>query len=85
MATKFSIPLRQDVDQALERIRSSIVETGGEFSGDVKSGVFSGSTAMGLIAGNYLVEDEEILIVITKKPFMLSKIAIKSTMQEYLS
>ena len=85
MATKFSLPLEQDVDKALEHIRSSIINAGGEFSGDTESGSFSGKTALGNIAGNYTVENKEIKIEITKKPMMLSKIAIKSTIKEYLS
>lgn len=85
MATKFSLPLNQDPEQALKHISASIIDAGGEFSGDTNSGAFSGKTTMGNIAGNYSIEDNKINIVITKKPFMLSKIAIKSTMREYLS
>lgn len=85
MASRFSLPLEQDADAALEHIRSSIVNAGGEFSGDSAAGTFSGKTAVGTIAGNYTVEDKEIKIEITKKPMMLSKIAIKSKMAEYLS
>lgn len=85
MATKFSLPLNQDPDQALKHISASIIDAGGEFSGDTKSGIFSGKTSMGNIAGTYQIEGDEINIEITKKPMMLSKIAIKSTMREYLS
>jgi hypothetical protein len=85
MATKFSLPLDQDVDKALEHIRSSILNAGGEFSGNTKSGSFSGKTPLGNIAGNYTIEDKEIQVEITKRPMILSKIAIKSKIAEYLT
>lgn len=85
MATKFSLPLNQDVDKALEHIRSSIIDAGGKFSGNADKGSFSGKTALGNITGNYKINGTEINIEITKKPMMLSKITIKSKIAEYLS
>ena len=86
MATKFTIPITKDVDTALKEIRDGIIGGGGEFDGDRDGGTFSGKSPLGSIAGNYtLLNESEIEITITKKPMMLSKIAIKSAIKDYLA
>ena len=85
MATTFTLPLTQDKEAALKNIDTSITEAGGEFNGDTESGKFSGKTPMGMIQGSYVINSDEIEITISKKPMLLSKMAIKSAIKEYLS
>jgi len=86
MATTFTLPLAQDTATALEHIKSGITEAGGDFEGDTDTGTFAGKTPLGTIKGSYLVKnDNEIEITINKKPMLLSKVAIKSAITDYLA
>jgi hypothetical protein len=69
---QFHIPFSGDAESLLRRAKQEIVTAGGEFAGTAASGDFSVKSPLGSIRGSYQVEGQQILLVITKKPFLLS-------------
>ena len=51
--------------------RTAIIEGGGSIEGDDERGKFSGETIVGGIDGTYTTEGNDILVTITRKPFVV--------------
>ncbi|MBM4287391.1 MAG: hypothetical protein FJ135_04435 [Deltaproteobacteria bacterium] len=71
-------------DELLRRIAKLTQEYQGRLQGDEKSGTFSLNFVLGSIEGDYNVEGEQLLLNITKKPFLLGCDTINATIKEYL-
>jgi len=56
---------------SIARARTAIIEGGGSIDGDDERGHFSGETPVGGIDGTYTTEGNDILVTITRKPFLL--------------
>ena len=81
MAFSFEIPKPADIKKTAASTKKKIIDSGGTFSGDEKSGIFSGRG----VEGNYIVESSVILITITKKPVFYPVAAVKSAIEDYFS
>jgi len=69
----FHLEVNGDLEARLEKLRSQITESGGQFDGDTQSGTFSGYvSAMGSFQGEYEIVGNTVAITITKKPFLIS-------------
>jgi hypothetical protein len=69
---QFTIPFSGPADSLINRAGQEIRRTGGSLNGDIFNGNFQGRTPIGSIGGTYQVVGQEITIVITQKPFLLS-------------
>ena len=65
MARTFKVKFNGDAGSLVEKARKSAQDGGAEFSGDEKSGTFSGKG----VKGRYQVEGDCVSITIEKKPF----------------
>ena len=81
MAFSFEIAKPADIKKAVVTTRQKIISSGGTFSGDEKSGEFSGRG----VEGNYKAGSDAILITITKKPAFYPVAAVKSAIADYFS
>ena len=79
MAFSFEISKPRDIKNTLVTTRQKIINSGGAFSGDEKSGRFSGRG----VDGRYSVGDSAITITITHKPALYPVAAVKSAIEDY--
>jgi hypothetical protein len=83
MDNQFSVIYPGDKSELLNKIRST-VGSKGNLSGDETTGSFEGSTPIGSFEGRYLIEGDEINIIIDKKPFLVSHGRIKEEFEKAL-
>lgn len=69
---QFKIAYSGDAESLLRRAKQEIEKAGGNFAGDTGQGEFLAKTPLGSIRGSYQVVGEQIALVITKKPLLLS-------------
>ena len=79
MAFSFEVPKPQNINKTLLSTRQKIISGGGSFSGDERSGKFSGKG----VAGVYYVGDPAIRIIITKKPALYPVSSVKGAIENY--
>jgi len=86
MSLSFKISIEKNLQTALKEVESTIVDNGGKFQGNATQGQFSGKTILGKVKGEYVVLSEnEIEILITKKPFIAPNSKIESAIRKYFS
>ena len=68
----FSLPISSDPSSLIRRAKQEIERTGGVFNGDNNQGNFHAKSAIGSIQGSYEILEGQIVLSITKKPFLLS-------------
>lgn len=84
MAHTFSVTLEDEISSVLKRVESAIIESGGAFSGDTAKGVFQGNSVMGPVKGQYCsISENEILITISDKPFIVPYSLIEGEIRKY--
>ena len=71
------------ISTLLNKVETEILNQGGKFKGTNEKGQFSGKTILGQIQGEYHVVEKEIIIRITKKPFLVPMSKITSEIQSY--
>lgn len=83
---EFTILLPIQAADAVAKAKSAIEKNSGTFSGDVSAGNFDISLPIvGTIKGEYTIDDSnQMTVVITKKPFMISCDRIQSEMEKYV-
>ena len=80
----FSVTVGGDVQAALDRVRTEIMNAGGSFSGDASAGMFSGSSPVGAIKGTYQVAGNVVTITITDRPWLAPCGTIESKIRSYI-
>ena len=81
MAFSFEIAKPRDIKETLAATKQKIIKGGGRFSGDEKSGRFSGKGVDGI----YSEGDSSIKITITRKPVLYPESAVKSAIADFYS
>jgi hypothetical protein len=69
---QFDISFTGDPESLTTRAKQAIEKLGGTFTGNVSQGQFRAKTAIGSIHGSYHLKGQQMSIVITKKPLLLS-------------
>lgn len=69
---QFNIPFAGEGERLLSRAQEAIETAGGTFSGNAVEGVFRAKTPIGSIQGTYRLLGQQVVLAITKKPFLLS-------------
>jgi hypothetical protein len=82
---QFSIPFSSNAESLIARANQQIEKSGGSFTGDTSQGNFQGTTPIGSIVGSYQIEGQEIILSITKKPFLLSCGKIEKELRSVMS
>jgi len=77
------IKSKKPISTLLGEIETTIIDGGGSFKGSNEKGWFSGKTILGQIHGEYSVVEQEIIIRITKKPFLVPMSKITSEILSY--
>jgi hypothetical protein len=80
----FKIPLQAPPDQVVQKIKTMILKAGGTMSGDDAYGELSVSTPLGSVSGTYRIVNNEVNIIITKKPLFVSCRNIESILRKKL-
>lgn len=84
MECDFTIMYPGSKAELLEKIRNTMGDKG-RLSGDETQGNFEGSTILGKFEGTYSIEGDDIEIMITKKPFLVSCNRIKDEFEKALN
>jgi hypothetical protein len=79
----FDVTVSGDLQAAVDRARAKVTGAGGTFTGDTKSGSFSGPSGVGTIEGKYSVSGQVVTVKVTKKPFIVPCSKIESTVRDY--
>jgi len=74
MSFSFSLTKPADLTATLEMVKREVAGNGGQFSGDEKSGAIKSPPG---VAGTYSVNEHDVTITITKKPFIATEAAVK--------
>jgi hypothetical protein len=69
---QFTFPITSTAESLVNRAQRAIEGAGGSFTGNSTEGNFKAQTPLGSIEGSYKVEGQQILLSVTKKPFLLS-------------
>ena len=72
MACSFTIPFTGTASSLVAGTRFKILEDNGQFDGDDKVGKFTIHAVGTVIRGSYGICDNEIMITIERKPFLVS-------------
>ncbi len=78
------IDFNTTADQLVSQAQAAIINAGGQFSGDTGSGDFGISTPLGSVKGTYTIVGQQIIILITDKPFLVSCNKIETELRRYL-
>jgi hypothetical protein len=68
---KIKLPITGTAQELVNKARMAVEKQSGVFTGDDNQGSFSLQVMGSAIAGEYLVDGEELIISITEKPFFV--------------
>lgn len=80
-ACNFDIPFSGDANFILAKAKTAVESQNGSFTGDESRGDFDVSVFGNTIAGSYIVNGQNLSIVINSKPFLIPC----STIQSFLT
>lgn len=84
--SRFTITPKDNLEATLDRVKTTITNKGGSFSGDTRQGQFAGVTPIGMVKGKYSVTaDNKIDITITDKPFLAPMMVIEDKIRNYFA
>ena len=83
--SSFTITPKDSLEATLDRVKTTISNKGGQFSGDTNNGQFSGNTPVGAVKGKYVVKNGSLEITITDKPFLAPMSIIEDKIRNYFS
>jgi len=85
MSCQFSIHYPKPKEELVQKLKSAILKTHGDFEGDVSGGFFKGNTPVGTFSGSYSIHDDTIEVNIDKKPWLVSCSRIEDEINNYLN
>jgi hypothetical protein len=77
------LPAGTNLGQTLDKVRKAIKEAGGSFEFDATTG--RGTFTVKGVAGSFVTTRNQVLITITKKPFIVSNGFIEKGVRDYFS
>ena len=83
-ACNFTINLSGSATDLVQSIEAKIVKQGGTFSGDATGGSFGVSLFGSTISGSYNISGQQMIVIIDKKPFLISCNQIQSYLESNL-
>jgi len=85
MSFRFCIQITSDVEPVVDKVKTEIINNGGKFSGDYKSGSITINLPIGSVSGVYDVNDKTICLTINSKPIYLTQSKIESEIRNYIN
>ncbi len=85
MSCNFEIPVKDNVDAALEKARKAVESQNGTFTGDNNSGSFELNVFGNFIKGSYTIKDQMLNLEITDKPFFVPCNMIENFLMKQIS
>lgn len=84
-ACSFNISFTADTAVVLEKAKKTVESQGGTFNGDDQRGSFDISVMGFTVVGSYIVEGNDLAILIDEKPMMIPCSAIESFLNSKLN
>lgn len=84
-ACTFTIPFTGEPETILDKAKRAVEKQSGNFTGDVSEGQFDVSIFGQGIVGGYKVNDGNLNIIITEKPFMVPCNAIENFLKSQIA
>ncbi|RYE26307.1 MAG: hypothetical protein EOP51_01045 [Sphingobacteriales bacterium] len=84
MSCTFNLPINGTPEAFEEKVKTAVEKAGGQLSQDNGRAVFTISTPVGRVVGNYAIEGTDAKVDVTDKPFFLSCDKIKEFLENYL-
>jgi hypothetical protein len=84
MACNFTIPFTGSAQDVLAKAQNAVQSQGGTFNGNDSAGSFSVSVLGSSIAGSYAVTGQNLSIIISDKPFLVSCGVIESFLKSQI-
>ena len=81
MAKSFEFPINSTPEELLTKVKKAAAEHGANFTGDARSGRFSGSG----VEGEYRIEEGKAIVTVTTKPFIAPWSIVESTIRQFFS
>jgi len=81
MAKTFKIKYSGEATALVEKAKKQAQDSGAQFSGDEKSGSFSGKG----VVGRYVVEGDTVAVTIEKKPFPAPWMLVEKKIRGFFS
>lgn len=78
---KITLPITDSSDVFYTKMKNMVEKAGGQLNGDTSTGDFNIGSPLGQISGNYELSNQEILITITEKPFLIGCGAIQGILE----
>lgn len=85
MSRTFSIPFKGSSDAVFNKAKKAVVDQDGSFKGDVKNGGSFALSIMGRIAGTYRFENNNLVVTIVDKPFLIGYGIIEDTLRKKIA
>lgn len=82
---KFTLPFSGSAASVTGRAASAVRQAGGSFEGDETAGHFLIKVVIGTISGSYSITNQELSIVVNKKPLLLSCRKIENELAKVLT
>ncbi len=82
---KIVIPHKKGDAETFEKIKAAVEKAHGTLLGDENAGTISMKSPIGFIEGTYEVTDDELIVVITQKPFFVTKRLMQKKLEEFLN
>lgn len=84
MSCKITIIYPHPKEEAVEKLKTAVLNNGGRFSGDTTEGHLSVDTPLGFFEARYFIKDDTIDIDVLRKPFIISCKRIEEEIKKYL-
>jgi len=81
MAKSFEIPISSEPEELLAKVKKAAAEHGAKFTGDTRSGRFSGSG----VEGEYRIEEGKAIVTVTSKPSIAPWAMVESTIRQFFA
>jgi hypothetical protein len=85
MAHSFEVPFEGNAESIISKARTTIEKAEGTLTGDISSGDFIVPTMVGDVEGSYLVQGQNLVVSIQKKPMIAPYSMIEDALKKYLS
>jgi len=86
MSHSFTLMLVDEMPSVIKRVESEIKDQGGIFNGNTECGSFAGKSVLGMVKGEYrCIAEDEIIITITDKPFLVPYGMVESEIRKYFT
>jgi hypothetical protein len=81
MARTFRVKLTKSIEETIEKAKKKAAEKGAEFIGDQKAGSYRGKNA----EGTYEIDDDQVILTVTKKPPLVPWTFVETKIKKFFS